>query len=416
MPFPSASQLGRAMKCPISNVLPKVIEAPSESSERGTAIHEYLADVVSGVSPAEAISRVPTTYQDACDNIDLERIPKLELLGCELSIAYDPFSRNGRVIGQRLVRDYRSCTGTEFPGTADRIGIGTDGILVVDDFKTGFSEYAGEAFSSWQLRLLAVGAIAAFPSYRGDSVRVGHIHTEGSVRLDYAEFDAFELASIRDDLERFAVWYQGIQQRLGNGGENSIVSSLSAVTGGHCQYCPSFNACPAKVGLLKCVISAPNIEVDNVISMLTAENAAAAYNRYKAVRQVMARMEAALRVYATERPIEVSPGVFYAPRDIVSEEVDGKVVAEVLEEKYGKEVAKNAVTMDASKESIKRATKSIAEKGKHASMVREVLAEVAARGGINVVRKTRVEEHRRQGQLDAYTHGQAVLPVGPKGG
>lgn len=400
---PSASQLDRALKCPVSNFLPKVQEEAGPYAERGTALHSYLAKVVSGTDHGEALKSVPTQYQDAADAINLGRLPiedGFRILGVELSGCYDPDRGLGKILGTNTNRDYSKVSESEFPFTADLAGFSRDGKLHIIDWKTGYSDYAGRAKDSWQLRLCGLGIVSAI-GYSGEVV-LGFHNTEGEGYTDSFSISSHSMADWQQELKSYV-------RRVDLGTESYV--NKHAVVGAYCKYCPSYSYCPATTNLIRTLAHTGGID-----GLLTKDNVAKAYVRYRQVKLMLEKVEAALKGYASqEGPIELENGKFYGERDASAESLDGKVVYQVISELHGKDVAQQAVSIEATKESLAKALKPIAPRGKHAGMVREALRRIAELGGVSVSRKTRFEEYRSEasGVLDADVHGAKAEPVVP---
>ena len=92
--------------------------------------------------------------------------------------------------------------------------------------------------------------------------------------------------------------------------------------------------------------------------------------------------------------LELGDGRVFGKKESNSEELDAKTVLEVVTEMHGKDVSVNSVSFDTSKAAIERAIGAIAPRGKKAKMVREVLQNVADRGGVSVVTKEKVLEYK----------------------
>src|SRR5690606_37815558 len=180
------SRLPIVARCPASWALPHAEEAePSEPSQRGTAIHAFLADVSERGRDA-ALERVPTEYRAACEVIDTDRIPLH--LGAEVTFRLDLRSDEAQEIGRNIDRSTYADMDEDpwvIYGTADLVGIGSDGVVVVYDYKTGWSEQ-DQAGDHWQLRGLALAAARA---YGVSHARVGIIRVPetGTPSYDVAE-------------------------------------------------------------------------------------------------------------------------------------------------------------------------------------------------------------------------------------
>ena len=364
MKLATASALSRAIACPGSQSLPH-FDTKSEWSGQGDAIHAYLAD------SAHDLSKVPEQYREACENIDLAALPKGEW-AAEVAFAWDYETDTGRELGRNLKRDYPATKPSEYRGTADVVGVTRDEVVILD-YKSGYAKMPRE---NWQLRLLA---LAASRAYNRPSARVAIVRTWSLEKFRPLVFDALDLAEFAAQLRAMpAMW----------AGEPSFVQ------GDHCEHCPAFASCPAKLALWQTAgVTGPQI---------TEENAAAVYQRADAVAQVLSRVRSGLAIWAKDHPIQLPDGMVYGPVMKEREAVDPFVVQAVLTKLHGPEVAAKAMDLDTSKAAIGRAIATIAPKGKKAKMIDEVLKAVEEQHGIVVTKKESIEEHRMGGQASSH--------------
>ena len=340
-------------RCPASWALPHAEEAePSEPSQRGTAIHAFLADVSERGRDA-ALERVPPEYRAACEAIDTDRIPSH--LGAEVTFRLDVRSDEAQEIGRDIDRSTYADMAEDpwvIYGTADLVGIG-GGVVVVYDYKTGWSEQ-DRAEDHWQLRGLALAAARA---YGTSHARVGIIRVpeNGNPWYDVAEIDAFELDQIAADLARV------LDQRVVAIEDLREGRTPTVTTGRHCRYCPAFLSCPAQVGLLRAVAAAPE-KLDEEIAALTPEHAAKAYHRISQVRMVLDRAEKQLRSIAERQPIDLGNGRKYGPVEQTREKIVGDVALPVLREHFGAEVAEAAAEISVTKTRLRDALRGYAQR------------------------------------------------------
>jgi hypothetical protein len=210
---------------------------------------------------------------------------------------------------------------------------------------------------------------------------VGHLHVreDGTAWLERGSLDALELDLFAEQLRTLAAQVEAREGALAEGP--------------WCKYCPAFSSCPAKVALACASVNAP--------AELTLEVAAKAWLRMKEVRQVMDRMEETLKEYAREQPVPLGNGMVLAPVESSRDELDGAKVYATMAKLYGPEVAQASVDLDASKKSLDRGVRMVAEqlktKGEKATLKdlnAKALEAVRQAGG--VLTKTRVEVRERR--------------------
>ena len=373
--MPSASEIQRVMECAASAQLPKV-QSTSDAAARGSAIHAYLERLVKGEPEDIAVQSVPEQYRLACLDIDMTPFwaQQYSQLQSEVSIAVNVNTTLARVLGSN--RAYSSVTPEEFYGTADYIGRTQDGILVVGDFKTGVANVAHPR-DNWQLKTLAF----ALSQLHGEGeVEVAIVKTEGETRILVHRFNAMDLAVIGSELK-------SLHSRL-----QTVANSYRE--GKHCDYCPAYKFCPAKITLLRELAAAPVVSSEQLAGELKGEDAKKAYRRYKAIKAALQKVEAELRMLTDREPIDLGDGFFYGPTKQTREELDGKTVFETLTGLYGADVAKSAVEFATSKTAIDRAIAPHCEKGTRAKAVRSVIDTVANNGGVTITEKVITKEYR----------------------
>jgi hypothetical protein len=394
--LPSASGLKYAMRCNGQAKLPKVASV-SDHADNGNLRHEYLAAALVGDSEraADVLARMPAEVAEECRLIDLSSMPRFMWVQTEVAYVYNPIMRTARIIGNDIGRDYLGHgwkPTDEFPGTADFVGVTEDGNLTVGDWKTGNAYTVEAAKDNWQLAMLAVAALTTHnveqqwlreggnSTIDKSAVDVLIVRTKGELRFDRSTFDSFDLESFRQDLRALAEYIRDekAEPRL--------------VSGAHCRWCPSFDYCPVQTNLIRSLALKPNVMVDESSELLTPENAAMAYARYRVIKQAMRRIEQQFQQYARRQPIALPDGKVYGIVETPDTRIDPAVALAVLTEKHGREVAIKAMTLETSKAGIDRAIAPLAERGMKAGMVREALAAIQQRGGVTTVMKQELRE------------------------
>lgn len=377
--LPTASGLTRALRCPASLRLPQVQREAGAPAVTGTQVHSFLEQVaqLGRESALEAVT--DERARRICEALQLEGLPLGDGTSWAAEVAFGWHLGTGaaREVGRNVGRGYPTQPG-EVYGTADLVALSPDKSTVyVLDVKTGrgWMPSAGE---SAQLRFLA---LAACVTYGCAQAEVGHLHVreDGSVYPERATLDALELDLFGEQLRQLHADAQAGRGRLAEGP--------------WCRYCPAFASCPAKAALACASVDVP--------AALTPEVAAAAWARMKAVRQVLDRVEEALKEYAREQPVALGDGLVLGPVETSRDELDGAKVYAAMAKLYGPEVAQASVELEASKKSVDRGVRLVAEqlkaKGEKATLKdlnAKALEAVRQAGG--VLTKTRVEVRERK--------------------
>lgn len=383
MKLPSASALKRTMLCPGSAILPQV-GSITEASEKGNVLHEYLALRLTGKSEEAALLAIPAQYHEDARSIDLSGMPEFEWVKTEVAFAYDPSTRVARVLGENIQRDYKGyglVEDEEFPCTIDWCGKTVDGRLVLGDWKTGNAYTVEAAKDNWQLFLGAICVEYCFAGVEAKTIHAAIARTLGTTRFDWAEYDAFDLELYSDQLDLL----KGQLRQMDP-------AHPKLVEGAHCQYCPAFNACPAKVALMRALSVTPGLLADEVKGMLTPENAALAYARYRAVKAALRKLDVAFQEYAARTPIVLPDGKVYGKKVEEREEIDPQIAWDALAARnYDPRIG---LSLDVSKASLERAVRAAnPPRGKAAEWMRNLLGAISERGGIVLKRTERLVEH-----------------------
>lgn len=276
----SASNLERIRECPKSARLPQV-QSSSDDAQRGTAVHAYLANVISGREPLEGVAY---EYHDVCLAIDLDRVPDVGSYIAEMAFAFNVDTQTARGL---TATDRRYDIGAnEVPGTCDAVGL-TDQSVVIIDWKGRWSK-ATKASENLQLGFYALCAAKVFN--KGSAIvsiaRVG----EDGPRFDVATLDAFDLCDIEEKvIETF----------------KRSKTSETLREGEHCRYCPAFDSCPAKHALARSVTSG-RLEAHVEVALDTMDDAARAevWHKIKAGETLLERLKAKVRESIARKPID----------------------------------------------------------------------------------------------------------------
>lgn len=338
----SGSSLGLAVACTASHVLPSTDTSNEAATQRGTALHKYMADAIAG-GREEALARVPAQYLQECASIDLAFVDGIcrgaIWIGVEVAFVLDTRTGTPRLLGAHLDRNYGQTAEHEIPMTADLIlSFGNRGIVV--DWKSGITE--GDP---WQLRACAAAAAAHF-GWTETRAMFAYIRPDGSIEqgetLDLlaSDLDA-QTAVMRGALAAVAAG-----QRLYLDG-----ATISTVEGKHCTWCPARFSCPSKTALIRKVLS---MEARPDLAALNLHEAGALYARLVEFERFAQRMRAEFETLAEQAPIPLPDG---SELRLVegNEYLDSEVAYQVVEHEYGTERALRAARITMSKDKLRKA-------------------------------------------------------------
>lgn len=371
-PLPSASNLARVVACRGSEALPH-IPVMTEAGANGTAIHAFIACAHSiGREAALVEMDADAPYYQLCAALPVGELPAGG--SHEVAIAWDHVTDIGRAIVGNGHRDYSSVGPTEYVGTADYVGADREtNTIVVIDWKSGY-RYLGPARDSWQLRMLALAAVRAA---QADNARVAYcfLRDDGSYAYSWGYFDPLDLATIADELRDLAA-------RLGRQTESM---SLAFYEGPHCDYCPAFHACPAKMRLARAIGNGEAMTelatIEQRIESMSDAELARAYQAIERYDDIAERVRRALRQRAAMQPIDLGDGrkLGTVPWPFTSVRAD--IAHATLTEMHGVEVADRACP----RKTTIAAIRAIGPK---------TLAEIERRRGVIVGSKPQVRVHR----------------------
>jgi hypothetical protein len=396
-PVFTGSSAERALECPASAALPRVDDLEgSDEAARGTVLHQYLA-TVGQLGVDGALANIEARWHEACQRIDLTRIPQIDpaSYAAEVAFAYHVEAGESRELGRGLTREQAVALYAaelrpgEVPLTVDVVGLAADRVFC-GDFKTGRRRVARASVNP-QLLLGALAATRAW-GVSSASLAVIYIREDDEHFVDQAEVDEFDLAAFAERLRVGAAAVMHARQLVAEG------QDVDVYEGKHCTYCPAFKRCPAKVALVHAVTSAPATYREDARDMLTPARAAEAVRRVKLARQTLHLVQVELEAYAAEvGGIDMGDGVTFGPRRSVREGVDGLTTHRVLEQLHGRDIADRAVTLESTKAGIKDALRKVAQDtgSKITHLERDALAAIAKAGGVHDKVTTKVDEHRR---------------------
>lgn len=131
---------------------------------------------------------------------------------------------------------------------------------------------------------------------------------------------------------------------------------------------------------------------------LTAERAAMLVGRIADARAVINRAERMVKAWGADHPFPLPNGEVYGAHESAREELVGPKVHQVLESRFGREVADKAVELSATKTQLREVLRPLAaEQGlKLAPLERQVLAEVRKVDGVVLKVSRTVGPHRAE--------------------
>jgi hypothetical protein len=334
----TASQLPRLRHCPAVVSLPQY---PSDSdwAMRGRAIHHYIATgaIIPGVEGELA-------------RIDLKSIPEGEH---EVSFAWNIVTGECRELGSMIDRNYK-LRDSEIGGTADLVN--KTGVI---DFKTGWKG-VGPPEENWQILFYAL-CLSRIHDLPEVGVSVWYLQDDGSWNPVDAVVDTFHLAAFESDL----------REALKGGPPNP---------GDWCRNCPSFTACPAKIGLIQSLSVGDKVVL--APARIDPENAAHAYERLQIVKEALGQAEAQIRAYAAENVIPLGDNLYFGPVEVAKEVVDADKAFSIIEQTHGM-ASGQGFTWSTSKTAITKAY------GK------EMMEKLRAAGCVTEKTTTQVKEFRK---------------------
>lgn len=396
----SGSGLDRADHCPASVVFPQT-RTTTPYSSRGTVLHEFLMRVPK-LGRDAALAMVPEEYRGGCERLQLDGLPlDADAYAAEVAYAYNITAGIARELGRGINRDYSQLQEGEIPGTEDVVGLTDDSVIIID-WKSGWADL-GPVRENWQLRF---GALAACRTYGKERAVVAIIRLmeDGEWYVKRAELDEIDLDATEHAL-------RGIRGRIA---QETLAfaqgATLETSEGPWCRYCPAFNVCPSKMGLVRQVLT--EAERANVLErtepgllpvVLNAENAQAVYRRLEAAEAVVSRMWGVVKDYARVTPIDLGNGQVYGEKKHPEDKIDAEKALPLLVGRFGPSAeaaveVKKTITKEALKDLIRPAIDGKKNaKGKRLT-IKEVFettwTELEQAGAARTTYSPRLMEHR----------------------
>lgn len=397
--LPSFSALPRAAACRASTVLPAV-ETVSDDATSGTVMHAFLhrvGELRAGGATAEdaqiaAATEAPEDEREFLEAIPVDSLPTdPAAFASEVALAFDAATGTARELGRNIDRRYEEAaiaqgkplSPTEFVGSVDVTALmGSDGVFVADWKKRG--RYVKPARENMQVKAGLVAACRAWGRTRGKG-EIIRIYEDGRPPYrDAHDFGPADIEAAQVDLTKLALRILADRRAHAKGEE------IPAVAGAHCRYCPSFQFCPGNATLARRLGGEPEAVKGELVALISRENAPEVRRRIVQARAVIDAAEAALDALASQeaaagRPLQLEPGLFYAPVPRPRETIDGAKAEALLRAELGEHAAV-ALSIDVTKAGLKRAIQRKLNGARGVSKVEEAILEKLRRAG--AVKKT----------------------------
>ncbi len=322
----TASRIELASKCPGSQAHEHV-ETTSDAAERGTAIHDYIAALLSRGEAA-----LPSNHEAraVCERLDKDGILRTASpegganYRVELGLYLSPASGATGILEGRHHRDYSKAPEGSIPGTADVVALEEDRVRVTD-WKTGSREVPHPA-ENHQLRFLGLAAARVFGRETA-TAQIAAIREDGSIDVRDADLGA-------DELDEIATEIAYIARRLQMSREGDPVYK----TGSHCRYCPALPRCPAIAAAGQALLEGPPEE-------LTPKRAAQMWSQLQAVEVAAKKTREALQEYTYARPIPTEAGKQLKVVETRRENIDSGMAFAILREHLPDETLSEVVSV-----------------------------------------------------------------------
>jgi hypothetical protein len=348
------------------------MRSTSEYATRGTEVHAFIMRAHE-VGRDAALAEIPEEepHRELCAALPLDELPTGG--DREVALAWNYETDRARMLPRADARDYAAARSTEFVGTADYLGRDGEGGVIVIDWKTGH-RYLGPAKQSRQLRMLALAG-ARLVGFEAARVAYFFLRDDGTYGVSWATFDVMDLAEIADEM-------RGLAETL-NAAEGD---SLDVHEGEHCDFCPAFNSCPAKMNLALAIgVGTAHAELASIerrVEMMTDDQIGEAYARLDGFYTVADRVKETIRQRAAMRDVPLPDGRVLGTVQWPWTSVNRDKAIEVITEMHGAAAVDATLPRKATLTAIKKLGKA-------------TLEEIEKRGGIVCGSSPQVRLHRR---------------------
>lgn len=367
------SGMPRAVYCPASEVIPHAADRrEAHAATRGRVLHQYLRDVIL-LGREEALRRSPSEHYLACEILEIDRLPASEpdLYIPEIAIAYDWENDTAREINRGIdSRDYGPLSATEIAGRADVASVSiVNGrrYVIVYDYKSGHS-WLGSPARSIQLGMYAL-ALARLWDCEGAFVAFIRLRADGTPFYDQAELDFTALLALAALVKRTMLRIAELRAS-----PPKTWSEPDLTIGDWCKYCPTKRQCPEWNAEASAMIQAfPGSEKDALLLgaagkarevpaespriEIGPDNARRFYFRRLILTWMFDELDAAMKLYAEDNPIELGDGRIWGPVEQDRESFKLERGIAVLGARFGPDLAEMSV------KSVPELTKASMERG-----------------------------------------------------
>jgi hypothetical protein len=417
----SGSSHGKARLCPGSTALPKgAFENPK--ADPGSALHEHLADRVN-LGTQGAFSRIQEValnweldegetriFEARCRTFNYHP-PRGALAEVPLALLSD--GRVVRVEGARSV--YQAPPETILPITIDLIFAepeplvcNEDGsvkcpegsVLWTPDYKTGRDEYVDpveynrQALDSALIAGKFTGARLVMPAIclvrRGEGEWDVRRDAQGNAK----PYTMDELAWLEQEIRETHEACVEQESRYAAG------EPLRLVEGLHCGWCGARDSCPAKLAMIRSVVTGELQAPSRSAGPLTVEHAAQLAQIKPQLQRWLAKADDVLKTFADEHgAIPVGEGRVYGPHEVEEDEIHVEAAIPIVAAEIGPKFAQKAVrpasmSKTALNDAIRDSLEASGVKRQGAATQRRVYAKMLASGALGKVKKVKYEVYK----------------------
>jgi len=296
----TASALERALECPASEVMPRVLSS-SAYSDRGNNLHAFTRRVVRGVPIEDALVHVAEKWQPTAKAIDFRKLTAgLADIRSERAFAIDTEAQTVRFLGEDIGRRYPERTRAEFAGTEDIGAVASyTKRPVTIDVKTGW-EPVSPPDENAQIQFFAARAYLDTGATEVEG-RIAYIRESGAVHFDTHVFKRIEIEDFLDDLAELVPRIEAARAQLAETG------MVTVAPGKWCRYCPALTSCPSKVGLAR-TLAGELGDVSRMLTALTPAQRGAAWAKAKEIKSLVDVVLDGLKECATQESFETRGG------------------------------------------------------------------------------------------------------------
>ena len=427
--YTSGSKLGLARLCPGSTALPHGASL-NPAAAMGSAIHEHLADRVQiGVPAAFArLNEVAAAWELDEDETRILAarcraftfgIPEHALVEVALALRAD--GAVVRAVGGR--GEYEVPAGTILPITVDAIWaepypllIDQDtgaidcpegSVLWVIDWKSGSDkhpdpiEHNRQAHAGALVAARFTGAASVVPAIVYVRSGQGEWDTLTDAAGQTRAMTAEELARVEQEIQETHRQCAEQERRYAAG------EPLRLVEGQHCGWCAARDSCPAKLAMIRAVVTGELVVPGGAAAPLTAEHAAKLAVMLPQLDRWSEKGKRALKEYvASNGPIDLGGGRVYGPHDVIQDEIDPTIGLVILTDEIGAEYASQAITpaklsKTRMEDAIKAALEEQGVKRQGEATKRRVYGKLKAAGALAKITVTKVEAHKVREEIEA---------------